>query len=101
MIQRPPRDTRTDTHFPDPTVADLTSISAPGEEVANLPAAVNHHWTKSLAASPDGTKLYVGIGSNSNVGERGMSVEEDRAVIWEIDAATGADRKSTRLNSSH
>ena len=69
-----------------------TSITVAGEEVTKLPSAVNHHWTKSLAASPDGTKLYVGIGSNSNVGERGMSVEEDRAVIWEIDAATGAHR---------
>lgn len=69
-----------------------TSIGVPGEEVTKLPSAVNHHWTKSLAASPDGTKLYVGIGSNSNIGERGMSVEEDRAVVWEIDAATGANR---------
>jgi glucose/arabinose dehydrogenase len=69
-----------------------TSITAPGEEVTKLPAVVNHHWTKSLAASPDGAKLYVGIGSNSNIGERGMSVEEDRAVIWEVDAATGANR---------
>ena len=69
-----------------------TSITIAGEEVTKLPSAVNHHWTKSLAASPDGTKLYVGIGSNSNVGERGMNVEEDRAVIWEIDAATGAHR---------
>lgn len=69
-----------------------TSIATPGEEVTKLPSAVNHHWTKSLAASPDGAKLYVGIGSNSNIGERGMSVEEDRAVIWEIDAASGASR---------
>ena len=45
-----------------------------------------------MTASPDGSKLYVGIGSNSNVGERGMDVEEDRAVIWEIDRETGASR---------
>ena len=70
----------------------VTSIAGKGEEVTKLPSAVNHHWTKSLAASRDGTKLYVGIGSNSNVGERGMSIEENRAVIWEVDAASGASR---------
>ncbi len=69
-----------------------TRITAPGEEVSKLPAKVNHHWTKALVASPDGSKLYVGIGSNSNVGERGMDIEEDRAVIWEIDRAAGTNR---------
>ncbi len=69
-----------------------TRIDGPGTEVTKLPAVINHHWTKAMAASPDGTKLYVGIGSNSNVGERGMGVEEDRALIWEIDRATGANR---------
>ncbi len=69
-----------------------TAISGSGEKVTDLPAVINHHWTKALAASPDGSKLYVGIGSNSNVGERGMDAEEDRAVIWEIDPATGASR---------
>ncbi|WP_061933212.1 sorbosone dehydrogenase family protein [Aureimonas sp. AU22] len=73
-----------------------TEITAPGEEVAKLPSAINHHWTKSLAASADGSKLYVGIGSNSNVGERGMNVEEERAVVWEIDRATGARRTIAR-----
>ncbi|UZK67056.1 PQQ-dependent sugar dehydrogenase [Sphingomonas sp. M1-B02] len=63
-----------------------------GVEVTKLPSQVNHHWTKSLTASLDGTKLYVGIGSNSNVGERGLEIEEQRAVIWEIDRATGARR---------
>lgn len=69
-----------------------TRAAARGEVLTPLPARVNHHWTKSLAASADGTRLYVGIGSNSNVGERGMAVEENRAVIWEIDRATGAHR---------
>ena len=69
-----------------------TRNTAPGEEVTKLPSRVNHHWTKALAASPDGSKLYVGIGSNSNVGERGMSIEEDRAVIWEVDPASGTNR---------
>ncbi|MCP3733431.1 sorbosone dehydrogenase family protein [Sphingomonas sp. RP10(2022)] len=69
-----------------------TRITTPGQLVTTLPARINHHWTKSLAASADGSKLYVGIGSNSNVGERGLEVEEDRAVVWEIDRATGAHR---------
>ena len=69
-----------------------TRIDGPGTEVTKLPSVINHHWTKAMTASPDGSKLYVGIGSNSNVGERGMDVEEDRAVIWEIDRQTGANR---------
>ena len=69
-----------------------TSLPGQGTEVTKLPAVLNHHWTKAMTASPDGSKLYVGIGSNSNVGERGMDVEEDRAVIWEIDRETGASR---------
>jgi len=69
-----------------------TRITAPGAKVADLPAHINHHWTKALAASPDGNRLYVGIGSNSNITERGMAAELDRAMIWEIDAATGAHR---------
>jgi glucose/arabinose dehydrogenase len=60
--------------------------------VTTLPAAINHHWTKSLAISPDGRFLYVGIGSNSNITERGMAAEVDRAMIWQVDAATGAHR---------
>ncbi|WP_448663914.1 PQQ-dependent sugar dehydrogenase [Sphingomonas sp. CJ20] len=76
-----------------PYSAGQTAIPrSTGVEVTKLPAQINHHWTKSLAASTDGTKLYVGIGSNSNIGERGMAVEEERAVVWEIDRATGARR---------
>ncbi|MBK5001065.1 sorbosone dehydrogenase family protein [Pseudomonas sp. S31] len=60
--------------------------------VTSLPAEINHHWTKSLAISPDGRYLYVGIGSNSNITERGMEVEADRAMVWQIDAQTGAHR---------
>ncbi|KQP23313.1 sorbosone dehydrogenase family protein [Pseudorhodoferax sp. Leaf267] len=69
-----------------------TRASAAPVTVALLPSAVNHHWTKALTASPDGRHLYVGIGSNSNVGERGMEIEENRAMIWEVDAQTGATR---------
>lgn len=75
-----------------PYTEGATSITAKGTELTKLPGKVNHHWTKAMAASPDGSKLYVGIGSNSNVGERGMDVEEDRAVIWEIDRQSGANR---------
>ena len=67
------------------------AVAAP-ETVTDLPSAINHHWTKALAASPDGKFLYVGIGSNSNITERGMIAEQDRAMVWEIDAATGAHR---------
>jgi glucose/arabinose dehydrogenase len=67
--------------------------SGPPVIVAALPAAINHHWTKALAASADGRSLYVGIGSNSNIGERGMAVEEERAMVWEVDAQTGAVRR--------
>ncbi len=67
--------------------------SGPPVTVTPLPAAINHHWTKALAASPDGRTLYVGIGSNSNIGERGMAVEEERAMVWQIDANTGASRR--------
>lgn len=61
-------------------------------KVTDLPAQINHHWTKSLAISADGRQLYVGIGSNSNITERGMEVEIDRAMVWQIDAATGAHK---------
>ncbi|GLK48298.1 sorbosone dehydrogenase [Brevundimonas intermedia] len=69
-----------------------TRITAPRQELTKLPSAINHHWTKSLTASADGQTLYVGIGSNSNIGERGMDVEQDRAVVWAIDRQTGAHR---------
>ncbi len=70
-----------------------TKITAPGVKVADLPAGPrNHHWTKNLVASADGQRLYVSIGSNSNVGENGIEAEEDRAAIWEIDLATGQHR---------
>ncbi len=73
-----------------------THITAPGQEVTKLPSKINHHWTKSLVASADGTKLYVGVGSNSNIGEHGLDAEEERAVVWEIDPLTGAHRTLAR-----
>ncbi|MCW8844692.1 MAG: PQQ-dependent sugar dehydrogenase, partial [Gammaproteobacteria bacterium] len=51
-----------------------------------------HHWTKNLLASADGSKLYVSVGSNSNVAEKGMEVESGRAAIWEVEVKTGAHR---------
>ncbi len=76
-----------------PYRADQTQITAPGEPVASLPAgALNHHWTKNLIASPDGSKLYAAVGSNSNVAENGLEQEQGRAAIWEIDPADGSKR---------
>jgi len=70
-----------------------TKITDPGTKLTDLPGGpIDHHWTKSLVASPDGTKFYVGIGSNSNVGENGIAAEYERAAIWEVDRATGAHR---------
>ncbi len=67
-------------------------IDDAGEKVTDLPAGINHHWTKNVVASPDGSKLYIAVGSNSNVGERGMDVEQGRAAIWELDIASGDKR---------
>ncbi|HEY4318579.1 MAG TPA: sorbosone dehydrogenase family protein [Herbaspirillum sp.] len=70
-----------------------TQITAPGVKIVDLPAGtINHHWTKDVTANRDGSRLYVSVGSNSNVGENGMDKEEGRAAIWEIDPATGSHR---------
>jgi glucose/arabinose dehydrogenase len=70
-----------------------TKITASGVKVVDLPAGpINHHWTKNVIASPDGSSLYVTVGSNSNVGENGMDKEADRAAILEIDLKTGRSR---------
>jgi glucose/arabinose dehydrogenase len=70
-----------------------TQILVPGEKVADLPAGpLNHHWTKNLIANRDGSRLYVTVGSNSNVGENGLDKEENRAAILEIDPASGRSR---------
>lgn len=76
-----------------PYGSGATKISAIGTRVADLPAGtLNHHWTKNLIASPDGRRLYVTVGSNSNVGENGMDKEELRAAILEIDIAARTSR---------
>lgn len=69
--------------------------AGPFRKIVDLPGGTgqrNHHWTKSLLADRDGRFLYVGVGSNSNVGENGLDAERDRAAIWRIDPATGAHR---------
>jgi glucose/arabinose dehydrogenase len=76
-----------------PYRAGDTAITARGTKVTELPGGrLNHHWTKNVIANAEGTKLYVTVGSNSNVGENGMDQEHERAAILEIDAATG-DRR--------
>lgn len=76
-----------------PYQAGEDRISAQPVKVADLPGGpLNHHWTKNVIASPDGKKLYVTVGSNSNVGENGMDQEQGRAAIWEVDPATGSQR---------
>jgi glucose/arabinose dehydrogenase len=67
-----------------------TEASGAPTKVADLPSEINHHWTKALTISPDGQYLYVGIGSNSNITERGMEAEVDRAMVWQVNAETGA-----------
>jgi glucose/arabinose dehydrogenase len=76
-----------------PYVTGQTRIAAAGTELLALPAgSVNHHWTKNIIASPDGARLYVSIGSNSNVGEGGMAAEAGRAAIWQVELPGGAHR---------
>jgi glucose/arabinose dehydrogenase len=70
-----------------------TKITASGVKLADLPAGpLNHHWTKDLVASRDGSKLYATVGSNSNIGENGMEAETNRAAVLEVDRATGKSR---------
>jgi glucose/arabinose dehydrogenase len=76
-----------------PYTTGQTSITAAPTVLTPLPGGpIDHHWTKSLLASEDGSKLYVGVGSNSNITENGIGAEYERACIWEVDRATGAHR---------
>ena len=70
-----------------------TAIKTAGSKVIDLPGgSINHHWTKNVVASKDGSKLYVSVGSNSNVAENGLEAEQGRAAIWEVDRASGQHR---------
>ncbi|MDM0078206.1 sorbosone dehydrogenase family protein [Variovorax sp. J2P1-59] len=75
-----------------PYAAGQTSITATPTKVTDLPSGINHHWTKNVIANREGTKLYVTVGSNSNVGENGLPAEEGRAAVWEVDVASGEKR---------
>ncbi|MBP7705026.1 MAG: sorbosone dehydrogenase family protein [Caulobacter sp.] len=77
-----------------PYTAGQTAITAPGVKVADLPASPpNNHWTKNLLASPDGARLYIAVGSHSNLAEGGIEQEANRAGILELTLATGAMRQ--------
>ena len=83
----------TDAILAFPYTTGETRIRSAGVKLTDLPAGpINHHWTKSLTVSPDGSKLYVGVGSNSNITENGMAAEAGRAAIWEVDRTTGMKR---------
>src|SRR3546814_10387916 len=105
-----------------PYESDATQINTAPRKLVDLPAGtINHHWTKNLIASADGSTLYVTVGSNSNVAENGIEAEQGRAAIWQVDIASGAhrifasglrkpnglawnpvtDRKSTRIDHNH
>ncbi|MGJ7506300.1 PQQ-dependent sugar dehydrogenase [Variovorax sp. GT1P44] len=76
-----------------PYTPGQTSITAKGVKLTDLPAGtINHHWTKNIIASPDGSKLYATVGSNSNVAENGMAAEDGRAAIYEVDRTSGQKR---------
>jgi glucose/arabinose dehydrogenase len=76
-----------------PYTEGQTTITAEGTKLTDLPGGpIDHHWTKSLLASPDGSRLYVGVGSNSNITENGIQAEYERAAIWEVDIKSGAHR---------
>ncbi|WOS41544.1 sorbosone dehydrogenase family protein [Xanthomonas rydalmerensis] len=82
----------TDAIMKFPYVAGQTQISAAGTLFTDLPGTIEHHWTKALLASQDGRKLYVGVGSNSNIGENGLDVEYRRAAVLEVDVASASSR---------
>ncbi len=76
-----------------PYVSGQTRITAAATKLVDLPGGpINHHWTKNVVASADGSRLYVSVGSNSNVAENGIAAETERAAIWEVDTQTGAHR---------
>jgi len=76
-----------------PYQSGQVQVRGTGTKVLDLPGGpINHHWTKNVVASPDGSKLFATVGSNSNIGENGMAAEEGRAAIWEYDRATSKTR---------
>lgn len=83
----------TDALLKVPFTPGQTKITEKPVKVLDLPGGpIDHHWTKNILVTPDGSKMYITVGSNSNVGERGMKVEEGRAAVWELDLKTGQHR---------
>jgi glucose/arabinose dehydrogenase len=83
----------TDSLMRFPYQKGITQITASGTKVLDLPGGtLNHHWTKNVIANPAGSKLYITVGSNSNVAENGFDKEVGRALIMEFDIATGKVR---------
>ena len=76
-----------------PYAAGATRAGGPPRKLLDLPGGpINHHWTKNVAASPDGSTLFITVGSNSNAGENGLAAEQGRAAIWAYDLASGRAR---------
>lgn len=76
-----------------PYAAGQTEITAAPTKVVDLPAGeINHHWTKNIIASADGSQLFVSIGSNSNAAENGIQNETDRAAVWVVNLRDGTHR---------
>jgi hypothetical protein len=73
-----------------PYTAGASRITVPGRKLTEFKPG--GHWTRSLLPSPDGLKLFVGVGSSSNIAENGMEAEEGRAAIYELDLASGRSR---------
>jgi glucose/arabinose dehydrogenase len=83
----------TDALLAFPYHAGETQIADKGQKLTDLPGGdIDHHWTKNVIASRDGSKLYITVGSNSNAGENGLDKEHERAAIWEVDPKTGEHR---------
>ena len=79
-----------------PYAPGATRAAGPAQKVLDLPGGpINHHWTKNVAASPDGRSLFITVGSNSNVGENGLAAERGRAAIWTLDLARGLTRSGS------
>lgn len=76
-----------------PYAEGQTKAAAAPVKVFDLPGgSINHHWTKNIIASPDGSRLYATVGSNSNIGENGIPAEEGRAAVWEFPLPAGPGR---------
>ena len=77
-----------------PYTEGVTRVDAAPQQLVALPGGpINHHWTKNIIANANGSKLYVTVGSNSNIGENGMAAEQGRAAIWEINSDGSGNRE--------